>query len=81
MVRREDFMHCVDTLKQEEKLLHIGIRLEDDKVVIIYRAESDKYVTTVHDNFIEVRTKEGNYFTRVFIPFENIKLLEGVIHD
>ena len=80
-MNRLDFMQCVDTLKKEEKLLHIGIRLEEDKFVCIYRAESDKFVTTVHDNFIEVRTKEGNYFTRVFIPFENIKLVEGVIHD
>lgn len=80
-MNRLDFMQCVDTLKKEENLLHIGIRLEDDKFVCIYHTESDKFVTTVHDNFIEVRTKEGNYFTRVFIPFENIKLVEGAIHD
>lgn len=81
MVRREDFINITDHLMKEPKLRTVKLKLTNNETVIIYFAESDKYKTVDHTYFLEVITKQGNFTSNVFIPYDNILYMTGEVYD
>lgn len=81
MLRREDVTDIIDHLMKKPKLRVIKLKLVNSETVIIYLKNQDKYNTAEHINFLEVITKQGNYTSNVYIPYDNILCITGEIDD
>lgn len=81
MLNKENVISITDHLMKEPKLLTIKLKLINNETVIIHHEASDKYKTVAHEDFLEVITKQGNYASDVFIPYDNILRVVGEIYD
>lgn len=80
-MKRDDIVNIIGNLMKEPKLSSIKIRLTNNESLVIYSKGSDRSKAIDQTYFLKVVTKQGNYTSHEFIPYNNIFYVTGNINQ
>lgn len=82
-MEREDFVTIWNNLVENDKLSTISLTLKGKEGAICIKSnlDTERYKTEQEENYILVKTRQGNFTEEKYIPYSNILYVTGNIGD